>query len=155
ISALNEREAKLELGMSLSAHDPVEHCDVVQANERSDYRLRNMKLPAEFNDRACIHRVGADIAITHDRSGNPERQRHAAAINHPIKDACRHVSDGEHLLSRKESGQNHTPRYATSYICEVSWQRLKFLGFINSLGEHRGGGGPDIPQQFHADGAIL
>jgi hypothetical protein len=58
-----------------------------KANKRSDYRLRNMKLPAEFNDRTCIDRVGADIAITHDRTGNPEGQRHAAAIDHPIKDA--------------------------------------------------------------------
>jgi hypothetical protein len=62
-SALNEREAKLKLGMSLSAHDPVEHCDVVEANKRSDYRLRNVKLSAECNDRTCIDRVGADAVI--------------------------------------------------------------------------------------------
>jgi hypothetical protein len=60
-----------------------------------------MKLSTEFNDRTCIDRVGADIAITHDRAGNPERQRHTAAIDHPIKDAWPHVSNGEHLLSRK------------------------------------------------------
>src|SRR5262249_53097835 len=78
-----------------------------------------MKLSAEFNNRTRIDRVGADIAITHGRTGNPERQRHAAAIDHPIKDACRHVSDGEHLLSRKESSQSHTSMYAISYICHI------------------------------------
>src|SRR5262245_10342337 len=75
-----------------------------------------MKLSAECNDHTCIDRVGADVAITHDRARNPERECHAAAIDHPIKDACQDVSDGKHLLSRKESSQYHTSMYVASYI---------------------------------------
>src|SRR5262245_25786745 len=110
-----------------------------------------MKLPAEFNDRACINRVGADITITDDRTGNPERQRHAAAVDHPIKDACRYSGDGEHLLSRKESSQE-TILHCMSHHTHFGWLakseiRLEGIEVVN-----RQAGGTRRPNEPLHDG---